>query len=209
MSASLERLVPRTHSINLLILVLFVIVLWAAVEGRARRAPTWRVRPMDATESLFAALLLVALFPIALWAYDYPTVKMRAVATEALAFAAGQEICMQEAWAVTGELPAASSCVYAGRSRDRVGTHVTAVTAPSNQPQFDYVFGTEAAPAVGPRISVTLATGPGTPPATLAWRCGSAPIASHMTSWAQDHSTLPWRARPSSCRGPGPDVASR
>ena len=86
----------------------------------------------------------------------------------AKAFAAGQEICMQEAWAVTGELPAASSCVYAGRSRDRVGTHVTAVTAPSSQPQFDYVFGTEAAPAVGPRISVTLATGPGTPPGSRA-----------------------------------------
>lgn len=167
------------------------------------------MRPLDATEGIFAALLLVALFPIALWAYDYRTVKMRAAATEALTLAIGQEICMQEFWAVTGELPAGSSCEHAGHSRDHVGTHVTAISAPSSQPEFDYVFGSESAPAIGPRLSLTLTVGPGTPPATLAWRCGSASIASRMTALAQDHSTLPWKARPSSCREPRPNVAPR
>jgi hypothetical protein len=187
-----------------------VIAFWAASEGRAHRAPKWRVRPIDATEGLFTALLLVALFPIALRAYDYPTVRMRAEATEALALAPSQEICMQEAWAVTGTLPTASSCAQTYRPPPPgMRRYVTAVAAPSHQPQFDYVFGTDAAPAVGPQISVTLIAGPGIPPATLLWRCGSAPIASRMTSLAEDHSTMPWRDRPSSCRGSRPDATRR
>jgi len=149
------------------------------------------------------------LVAVALWAYDYQTVRMRAIATEALDLAIGPEICVQELWDITGELPAARSCESSGLSHDRPGHYVTAVSARSEQPAFDFVFGDPAAPSKGPRLSVTLAVGPGTPPATLAWRCGSAQIATPMTSWAQDNSTLPWRERPSSCRGSNSDAAAR
>jgi len=180
-------------------LVVVAAAVWAATE-RARHPPTWRVRPLDPTESGFAALLLLLLFAVGVQTYDYPTVSMRAAATEAVGLSVGQRICMQEIWAVSGELPAASACEQAGSSRDYVGAHVTAIIAPSNQPEFEYVFGTRATPKIGPRLSVTLTAGPGAPPATLAWRCGAAPVAARMTALAQDHSTLPWRARPSFCR---------
>lgn len=195
-------------SISLWLVVLVVVAVWAAATGRPYRGPAWRVRPLDATECAFAALLLVVLMAVALGAYDYGAVRMRAVATEALDLAIGPEICMQELWDMTGELPAASSCETSGISHTHAGHYVTAVSAPSKQPAFDYVFGTPAAPSKGPRLSVTLAAGPGTPPATLAWRCGTGPIAPRMTSWAQDNSTLPWRERPSSCRGSNSDAAA-
>jgi hypothetical protein len=109
--------------------------------------------------------------------------------------------------ALTGELPAASSCQRGGYLPNYTGRHVTAIRTPSDQPDFEFVFGTEAAPDRGPRLSVTLTAGPGTPSATVAWRCGSAPIALQMASLAEDHSTLPWRGRPSSCREPRADAA--
>jgi hypothetical protein len=165
---------------------------------------------MDTTEGAVALVLLVTLFSIAIAEYDYPTVRMRAVATEALSLARTREICMQESWAVTGDIPAASQC---GQTGDylfhHMGSHVTAVEAAPDQPRFDYVFGTQTAPNTGPRLSVTLTAGPGTPPATLAWRCASAPLASSMTSLADDRSTISRRALPSSCRTYRTDAQAR
>ncbi len=201
--------VPGSSVISLPLLVILVLALWLAAEGRGRRAPTWRVRPIDATEVAFAALLLATLFSVAIAAYDYPTVRMRAVATEALNLATSQEICMHEAWAVTGDIPPGPQCVQTDHSRGHMASHVTAVEAARDQPRFDYVFGTQSAPNGGPRLSVTLAAGPGTPPATLTWRCASAPLASDMTSLADDRSTLAWRTLPSSCRTRRPDAEAR
>jgi hypothetical protein len=163
---------------------------------------------MDTTEGAFAVLLLATLFSIAIATYDYPTIRMRAVATEALSLAGSQEICMQESWAVTGNIPAASQCGQTG-DYHHMSSHVTAVEAAADQPRFDYVFGTQSAPNTGPRLSVTLTAGPGTPPATLAWRCASAPLASSMTSLADDRSTMPWSALPSSCRTRHADAEAR
>jgi hypothetical protein len=165
---------------------------------------------MDTTEGAFALLLLVTLFSIAIAEYDYPTVRMRAVATEALSLAGNQKICMQESWAVTGDIPPASRCGQTGDYLShQMSSHVTAVEAAPDQPRFDYVFGTQSAPNTGPRLSVTLTAGPGTPPATLAWRCASAPLASSMRSLADDRSTISWRALPSSCRSRHPDAEAR
>lgn len=181
---------------------------WLAA-GRRRRGPAWRPRPLDAAEGVFSLLLLIALFPIALWAYDPQLVKMRAIATEALALSIDQEICMQESWVVTGELPAASSCTYRDPSHGLNTHYVTAVVTTSNQPAFDYVFGNKDAPTAGPRLTVTLMAGPGEPPETLLWRCGSAQIASGMKALAEDRTTLAWRALPSSCRARTSNVSRR
>lgn len=165
---------------------------------------------MDTTESAVALLLLVTLFTIAIAEYDYPTVRMRAVATAALSVARTQELCVQESWAITGDIPAASRCGQTGDYLShQMGSRVTAVETAPDQPRFDYVFGTQSAPNTGPRLSVTLTAGPGTPPATLAWRCASAPLASSMTSLADDRSTISRRALPSSCRPYRTDVQAR
>jgi hypothetical protein len=206
--ASQHRL-PGRDSISLWLVVLVVVAVWAAGTARPYRGPVWRVRPLDTTEYAFAASLLVMLVAVALWAYDYRTVRMRAIATEALSLAIGPEICVQELWDMSGAFPAATSCENSGLSHGRPGHYVTAVSGRSERPAFDFEFGDPTTPSKGPRLSVTLAAGPGTPPATLAWRCGSAPIASRMTSSARDNSTLPWRERPSSCRGSNSDAAAR
>jgi len=149
---------------------------------------------------MFSVLLLIALSAIALRAYAPQTLKMRAVATEALVLGISQQICVQEGWAVTGELPAASSCTNRVPSYGRNAHYVTAVMAPSNEPEFDYVFGNKDAPEAGPRLTLTLVAGPGEPPATLMWRCGSGQIASPMKPLAEDHTTLSRGSLPSSCR---------
>jgi hypothetical protein len=159
-------------------------------------SPVWQMTPWDLAELIASVTLVILLNLIAVFAYRFPMLESRVRFTEALNVSSWQKVCVQEAWALSGEFPPSERCKLPDSAWKMA---VREVPTPVDGPAFVYRLNHQER---GSRqLGIWLSAGVGPTPATLAWHCGPSPMPAGMRALAPDLTTLEPTELPGSCRG--------